>query len=75
MEILTNENLIRARTALTAISWTFTPLVTEKQVSLVRTFLSEPGSGSRIGRLGGWGWQSDPDSLDATFWLTVGSFL
>ena len=27
------------------------------QVSLVRTFLSEPGSGSKIGRLGGWGWK------------------
>ena len=31
------------------------------QVSLVRTFLSEPGSQSKISRLGGWGWKNDPD--------------
>ena len=31
----------------------------ENQVSLVRTFLSEPGSGSQISRLGGWGWKND----------------
>ena len=30
-------------------------------VSLVRTFLSEPGSKSKINRLGGWGWKNDPD--------------
>ena len=34
------------------------------QVSLVRTFLSEPGSKSKISRLGGWGWKNDPDFLE-----------
>ena len=34
----------------------------ENQASLVRTFLSEPGSAeSKISRLGGWGWKKDPD--------------
>ena len=33
----------------------------ENQVSLVRTFLSDPGSESEIGRLWGWGSKQDPD--------------
>ena len=39
----------------------FHSLTKENQVSLVRTFLSDPGSGSKIRRLGGWGWKNDPD--------------
>ena len=31
------------------------------KVSLVRTFLLDPGSQSEIGRLGGWGWTNDPE--------------
>ena len=29
----------------------------------MRTFLSDPGSESKIGRLGGWGWKKDPEDL------------
>ena len=34
----------------------------ENQVSLVRTFLFEPDSESKISRLGGWGWQNNPET-------------
>ena len=58
MGILTEENLVGAKTAPTATS----TLGKENQVSLVvRAFLSEPGSGSKIGRLGGGGWKKDPE--------------
>ena len=30
-------------------------------MSLARTFLSDLGSESEIGRLGGWGWRIDPE--------------
>ena len=39
----------------------FHSLSKENQVSLVRTFLSESGSESKISRLGGWGWKHDPE--------------
>ena len=39
----------------------FHSLSKENQVSLVRTFLSDPGSESKISRLGGWGWKNDPE--------------
>ena len=39
----------------------FHSLTKENQVSLVRTFLSDPGSESKNTRLGGWGWKDDPD--------------
>ena len=42
----------------------------ESAISLVRTVLSDPGSKSGIGRLGGWRWKKD-----AAFLLAVGSFL
>ena len=40
----------------------FHSLSKENQVSLVRTFLSEPGSLSKISRLRGWGWKNDPEN-------------
>ena len=39
----------------------FHSLSKENQVCLVRTFLSDPGSESKISRLGGWGWKNDPE--------------
>ena len=42
----------------------FHSLNKENQVSLVRTFLSEPSSGIIIGGLGDWEWKDDPD------WIT-----
>ena len=44
----------------------FHSLSKENQVSLVRTFLSAPGSECKISRLGGWGWKNDPDFLKET---------
>ena len=41
----------------------FHTLRKENEVSLVRTFLSAPGSESKIGRLGSWGWQNDTETL------------
>ena len=63
MEILTKENLVGAKISPTAVSRAFTPLLLSKenQVSLVRTFLSQPGSESKINRRGGWGWKNDPE--------------
>ena len=58
-EILTKENLVGAKTVPTAISRTFTSLVKRIRVSIVRTFLSAPGSEGKIGRLGRWGWKND----------------
>ena len=63
MEILTKENLVGTKTAPAAVSRTFTPLLRRNQVSLVSTFLSDPGSESKISRLRGWGWKNDPDEL------------
>ena len=62
MEILTKENLVGAKIAPTAVSRTFTPLLKGDQVSLVRTFLSDPGSERKISRLGGWGWKNDSEN-------------
>ena len=50
-KILTKEYLVKARTAPAVVSKTFTPLSKENQVSLVRTFLSDPGSESKMCRL------------------------
>ena len=60
MEILTKENLVGAKIARTA---DFHSLSKENQVSLVRTFRSEPGSGSKISRLAGQGWKRDLDKM------------
>ena len=46
MEILTEENLVGAKIAHS--------LTKGNQASLVRTFLSDPGSESQISRVGGW---------------------
>ena len=54
MEILTKENLVEAKAAPTAVSRVHS-LSNENSVSLARTFLSDPGSESKMGRLGGWG--------------------
>ena len=61
MEILTKENLVGAKAAPTAVSRDFHSLSKGNQVSLVRPFLSEPGSKSKNSRLGGWGWKNGPD--------------
>ena len=53
-EILTKEILVGAKTAPTVVSRTFHSLSRENQVALVRTFLSETGSESKISGLGGW---------------------
>ena len=56
MKVLTKkENLVRAKIAPTAVSKALHSLSKESQVSLVRTFLSDPDSESQINRLGGWG--------------------
>ena len=55
MESLTKENLVGAKMAPTAVSSSFHSLTKENQVSLVRTFLSDPGSESKNIGLGGWG--------------------
>ena len=57
MEILVKENLLGAGTA----PRIFQDFHSLSKVSLVRTFLFEPGSGSKIGRLGGWVWKNDPE--------------
>ena len=57
MEILTKENLVGAKTGAHHSFQDFHSLTKENQVSLVRTFLSDPGSESKITRLGGWGWK------------------
>ena len=61
MEILTKSpNLVGAKIVPNAVCRTFTP-TKRNQVSLVRTFLSDPGSKSKTSRLRGWGWKNDPD--------------
>ena len=61
MEILTKGDLVGPKNCSHCSFQDFHSLSKEKQVSLVRTFLSESGSGSKIGRLGGWGWKIDPE--------------
>ena len=65
-EILTKENLVGTKNCSHCSFQDFHSLSKGNQVSLVRTFLSEPGSGSKIGRLGGWGWKNGLE-----FWSVV----
>ena len=66
MEILTKENLVQAKNGSHCSFQDFHSLTKENQVSLARTFLSDPGSESKISRLGGWGWKNDPENLPYT---------
>ena len=63
VEILTEENLVRAKKCSQCSFQDFSSLSKENQISLVRTFLSDPGSESKMGRLGGWGWKNDPEGF------------
>ena len=62
MEILTEENLVGQKRLPLQFPRLPFPYTKENQVSLVRTFLSDPGSGNKIRRLGGWGWKNDPEA-------------
>ena len=55
MEFLIEENLVGAKAVPTAVSMVFARLLRGNRVSLVRTFLSDPGSESKMSRLGVWG--------------------
>ena len=62
MEILTEENLVGARTAPTAISRTVIPLVTVRETRfLSKDSLLPPRMRWKIGRRWGWGSNRDPD--------------
>ena len=61
MEIFTEENLVGVKTAPATISRPFAHKGEESQVSLIRNFLSDPGSKNKIGVLGGWGQKNEPD--------------
>ena len=61
MEILTKENLVGGKNGSPCSLQDFHSLTKENLVSLVRTFLSDSGSESKISRLGGWGWKNDPE--------------
>ena len=67
MEILTKEQPGRGKNCSHCSFQDFHSLCKENQVSLVRTFLSDPGSESKISRLGGWGWKNDPDTKSFVF--------
>ena len=61
MEVLTKENLVGATNCSQGNFQNFHSLSKENQVSLVRAFLSDPGSESKIRRLKGWGRKNDPE--------------
>ena len=52
MEILTKDNLVGAKTAPTAVSRTFTPLLNENRVPLVRIHFFHPESDGKSSDVG-----------------------
>ena len=62
MEILTKENLVRAKSAPTVVSQDFHSLTMGNQVSFVRILFSHPESDGKIVRRWGRGSNRDPDT-------------